>query len=75
MVNQREPAFDVGDGVQMHVTETGSDGLTRKLYKNFTIAARRIVASHWQYQLNDPVSKSLYEAGKWFPESRLTSST
>ncbi|KAH7064032.1 hypothetical protein BKA63DRAFT_177442 [Paraphoma chrysanthemicola] len=71
----REPAFEVGDGVQMRVTETGADAKIRTFFKKFTIAARRTVSGHWQYQLTDLNTNALYKAGQWYPENSLTRST
>jgi hypothetical protein len=31
------------------------------------------VGGYWQYQLNDPITGSLYEAGKWYSETSLSS--
>jgi hypothetical protein len=68
-MNKRDPGYEIEDMVQMLVTEK-----ERKIYKKFTIADSKLVADHWKYQLNDPITKSLYEAGGWFPESSLTNS-
>jgi hypothetical protein len=57
----------------MRVTEIGSDKKSRTFYKKFTIATRRTVGGYWQYQLNDPITGSLYEAGKWYSETSLSS--
>ncbi|KAF2824376.1 hypothetical protein CC86DRAFT_408458 [Ophiobolus disseminans] len=73
--SEREAAFGVGDEVQMRVTEAGTNGELRNIYKRFKIAARRKVTGRWQYQLTDPATNALHEAGKWYPEASLTAST
>jgi hypothetical protein len=66
--DQRAPQYENEDPVKMMITESGN---TR--FKTFLVAASKIVASHWVYQLKDPDTKSLWKEGQLFLETELES--
>jgi hypothetical protein len=55
--------------VEIELKERQSDGSLRKVYKQFSIAARRYEEYDWHYQLAD--KSGLHNEGEWVPETSL----
>lgn len=54
--------------------DTEKKSVSRTFFKNFTVASRLLdaVLDTWHYELTDPVTNALWEAGERFSESQLS---